>query len=118
MGSTPGWRPSPGSDQAALGYVGGVPLVRVNELDFYVEERGDGSPILLVPGTACPIPVWGNLPEELSKTHRVIAYERRGFNQTGGRSAGHQREHARDAAGLLRALNAVPAWVVGWSGGG
>src|SRR5436309_2030176 len=93
-------------------------LVRVNDLDLYVEERGDGPPILLVPGTACSIPVWGDLPEELSKTHRVIAYERRGFNRTGGRPAGHQREHAHDAAGLLRALDAVPASVLGWSGGG
>ena len=95
-------------------------LVRVNDLDLYVEERGDGPPILLVPGTACPIPVWGDLPEELSKSHRVIAYERRGFNRTGGRPAGHQREHAYDAAGLLRALDAVPAWVqadaAGWEG--
>src|SRR2546426_2182743 len=93
-------------------------VARVNDLEVYFEDRGDGPPVLLVPGTGCPVEMWGALPAELSKDHRVIAYERRGFNRTGGRPAGHQREHATDAAGLLRALDARPAAAVGWSGGG
>jgi pimeloyl-ACP methyl ester carboxylesterase len=93
-------------------------VARVNDLEIYFEDRGDGPPVLLVPGTGCPVEMWGELPAELSKDHRVIDYERRGFNRTGGRPAGHQREHARDAAALLQALDARPASVVGWSGGG
>jgi pimeloyl-ACP methyl ester carboxylesterase len=93
-------------------------VARVNDREIYFEERGDGPPVLLVPGTGCPVDMWGELPAELSKDHRVIAYERRGFNRTGGSPAANQREHAGDAAGLLRALAAGPASVVGWSGGG
>jgi pimeloyl-ACP methyl ester carboxylesterase len=48
----------------------------------------------------------------------VIAYDRRGFGRSPGPPATGIRDHVDDAAELLRALDAAPATVVGWSGGG
>src|SRR2546421_11841628 len=93
-------------------------VARVNDLEVYFEESGDGPPVLLVPGTGCPVEMWGELPAELSKDYRVIAYERRGFNRTGGRPAGHQREHAGDAAGVRRAPGPGGGVGGGLGGGG
>src|SRR5918995_2178211 len=55
---------------------------------------------------------------ELAKPRRVILYERRGFNRSAARPARHMRQHAADAAALLTHLEAEPATVLGWSGGG
>jgi pimeloyl-ACP methyl ester carboxylesterase len=68
-------------------------VARVNDLEIYFDDRGDGPPVL-VPRTGCPVEMWGELCPLSSHDYRVIAYERRGFNRTGGRPAGRQREHA------------------------
>lgn len=52
------------------------------------------------------------------KTRRVILYERRGFNRSAASPARHMRQHAADAAALLTHLEAEPATILGWSGGG
>ena len=51
-------------------------------------------------------------------SHRVIAYDRRGFARSSAAPRGVLADQARDAAELLEALGASPATVVGWSAGG
>jgi pimeloyl-ACP methyl ester carboxylesterase len=90
--------------------VGGAPL-------FY-RESGAGSPILFVHGMGGDADVWGEAFELLSRDHRVIAYDRRGFTRSRQAPVADVSRHREDAAELLRALGAAPATVVGWSSGG
>jgi pimeloyl-ACP methyl ester carboxylesterase len=48
----------------------------------------------------------------------VIAYERRGFSAAVPLEAEDMRVHAEDARSILKRADAIPADVVGWSGGG
>src|SRR4029077_13857461 len=45
-------------------------------------------------------------------------YDRRGFGRSPGPPVKNMREHVADAAALLEELDATPATVLGWSGGG
>lgn len=62
--------------------------------------------------------MWGEVPDLLSTTHRVIAYDRRGFTRSTHEPVRNASRHTEDAAALLRAIDAAPATVVGWSSGG
>jgi 3-oxoadipate enol-lactonase len=89
----------------------------VNGAELHYEEKGSGPPLLLMHGTGAYADLWTPVLDGLARSWRVISYDRRGF----GRSSGPRprlADHARDAAALLTALDASPATVVGWSGGG
>jgi 3-oxoadipate enol-lactonase len=90
-------------------------VAMVNGHQLSCREHGAGPAVLLVHGTAAA--VWGDLPERLSG-FRVIDYDRRGFGASAGEPGASLSQHADDAAGLLVALAASPAVVVGWSIGG
>jgi pimeloyl-ACP methyl ester carboxylesterase len=62
--------------------------------------------------------MWGSAAALLAAGHRVISYDRRGYSRSPSHPSGDHNQHADDAAALLRALDAVPATVVGWSTGG
>jgi pimeloyl-ACP methyl ester carboxylesterase len=87
-------------------------------VDLSYTDLGSGDPLLLVHGTGAYSAIWGETPGLLAGSHRVIAYDRRGFGASQGERARHPHQHAQDAAALLEHLGAVPAVVVGWSGGG
>jgi len=95
-----------------------MPRVSVNGADLYFEERGSGPPVLLIHGLAADADVWGASLDQLAQDHRVLAYDRRGYTRSGQVPRGDFRRDGEDAAALLRALDAVPATVVGWSSGG
>jgi 3-oxoadipate enol-lactonase len=86
--------------------------------ELYREVEGSGAAILLVHGNGANTRIWGRSADDLAATHRVIAYDRRGFGRSPGPLARSFRDHVADAAALLRELDAVPATVLGWSGGG
>ncbi len=90
----------------------------VNGAVLHYEERGSGPPLLLVHGTGAYADIWSPVLDGLARAYRVIAYDRRGFARSSRAPRGGLAEHARDAAALLNALDASPATVVGWSGGG
>jgi len=87
-------------------------------MGLYREVEGSGAPILLIHGNGANIRIWGRSVDDLAATHRVIAYDRRGFGRSPGPPAKEMREHVADAAALLRELETGPASVLGWSGGG
>jgi pimeloyl-ACP methyl ester carboxylesterase len=98
-----------------------MPEVRANGIRLYFEEHGGGTPILGIHGTASSVFVmWADAIGPLSRLGRVIAYDRRGC----GRSERPEplqitrEQDADDAAGLLGALGAEPAVVIGRSYGG
>lgn len=90
-------------------------------MDLVSRSEGEGSPILLIHGGGEDLEMLGPLTEAIAAHgFRVIAYNRRG---TGGSTRenwpdGGVPQHADDAAALLRALNAAPATVFGFSSGG
>jgi 3-oxoadipate enol-lactonase len=97
-----------------------LPRVRVNDVELYYEEHGSGEPLLLIPPTGWPGSVWQlGMEQRLSPHYRVIIYDQRGI----GRSDKPDQEYTarqlgEDALGLLRAMGAEPAHVLGFSVGG
>ena len=90
----------------------------IDGVDLHYTELGAGDPMLLIHGTGAYSAIWGEVPALLAASHRVIVYDRRGFGQSQGKRAANAHRHALDAAALLEHLDAAPAVVVGWSGGG
>ena len=88
---------------------------------FAVDVRGAGPPALVIHGGAEDAAMLAPLAERLAADgHRVITYDRRGTGGS-GRDAwpgSGARQHADDAAALLRALHAEGAEVLGLSSGG
>jgi pimeloyl-ACP methyl ester carboxylesterase len=98
-----------------------MPLINVRGIDFFYREAGEGAPLLLIHGGGGDADVWSSVFEILARDHRVIAYDRRGHTRSKAAfppPAEYYSTHGDDAAGLLQALGAAPATVVGWSGGG
>jgi pimeloyl-ACP methyl ester carboxylesterase len=90
----------------------------MNQPELRYTERGEGEPVLLIPGTGFVVAAWGGFGESLAARRRVVAYERRGFSDASPDPAESIRVHADDARSILERAQAVPADVVGWSGGG
>jgi pimeloyl-ACP methyl ester carboxylesterase len=98
-----------------------MPHARVNGVRLYYEERGSGTPIVGVHGAGSSAVFWEGALDRLSELGRAIIYDRRGSNRS-DRPDPYEvtsvREHADDALGLMRALDAEPAALIGRSYGG
>jgi pimeloyl-ACP methyl ester carboxylesterase len=90
----------------------------VTATELFHREEGSGSPILMIHGMGGDADVWGDAFGMLAEERRVIAYDRRGFTRSRQEPVADLDRHADDAAELMRALDAAPATVVGWSSGG
>lgn len=96
-----------------------MPHQRVNGIQLYYEEHGEGFPLVLINGLAFPMDLWFMQIRELSRRFRVIAMDNRGI----GRSGKPDEEYtiplmASDTAELLKALGIEKAHVAGLSMGG
>lgn len=103
----------------------GIPGVRDDRLalrdggEIHYREAGQGTPILLIHGTGGDSGVWFGSFARLAETHRVIAYDRRGFgSSTPLKAGGYLDVQADDAAALIAERGLAPATVVGHSWGG
>ena len=92
-------------------------IIKVRGIDFYYEEKGEGLPILLIPPSGSTASTWGAFFGDLAGVGRVIAYDRRGYSRSGGKTVRSASEHTADAAAILEALEASPAVAVGTSAG-
>jgi pimeloyl-ACP methyl ester carboxylesterase len=93
-----------------------APSVEGAGVALNVVERGSGPAVLLVHGIASDAQALAPVAEALSAQARVIAYDRRGYGDSGAPEPYHGttvEEQAEDAAALLRALDAGPALVCG-----
>lgn len=90
----------------------------VDGAELHYDDIGAGSAILLIHGNGATAAQWGETVEALAASHRVITYDRRGFGRSIHPPVKDFRRHTDDAAALLDELDAGPATVVGWSGGG
>ena len=94
--------------------------IAVNGVSLYYEEHGAGEPILCIHGTGSSAAFWIDATRELATHGRTIAYDRRGFARSERPEplVTDVHQHADDAAGLIDALGAAPAIVIGRSYGG
>jgi pimeloyl-ACP methyl ester carboxylesterase len=96
-----------------------MPKSRVNGVVIHWEVQGDhGDPLVLVHGSWGDHRVWAPVVPALSRSFRVLTYDRRGHTRS-ERPAGQGsvREDAADLAALLAELRLSPAHVVGNSFG-
>ncbi|MEV5299639.1 alpha/beta fold hydrolase [Amycolatopsis methanolica] len=80
------------------------------------QERGDGPPLLLLPGGAGHADIFDGLAAHLADHYRVVARSSRlvSARQNGDQ---HPRVYAEDALGLIDALFDEPPAVFGFSAG-
>ncbi|HWQ28060.1 MAG TPA: alpha/beta fold hydrolase [Dehalococcoidia bacterium] len=96
-----------------------MPVVRVNGVDLYYEERGTGDPLLLIQGFGGNVVAWGPLIPAMAEHFRVIAFDNRDAGRSSQASAPYTiADMAGDAAGLLETLGISSAHVLGASMGG
>jgi non-heme chloroperoxidase len=88
----------------------GVPL--------YFEDRGDGPPIVLVPGWTITTRFWERQVADLARDHRVVTLDLRGAGNSGKTPDGHSlATYATDLDELLRHLDLRDVTLVGWAMG-
>ena len=109
------------SAEVGTGSFSTVAEASINGVSLYYEEHGTGNPMLCIHGTGGSALLWGDAAAELARRGRVIIYDRRGCTRS-ERPDPYDittvGQHADDAAGLLEALEAIPAVVIGRSYGG
>jgi pimeloyl-ACP methyl ester carboxylesterase len=93
-----------------------MPSVAVNGVEVWYSDEGRGDAVLVVHGGGSHGRIWAKDLTSLASTHRVIAYNRRGFPGSGPAVA-DWKVHADDAAALITSLDVAPVAVVGHSAG-
>jgi pimeloyl-ACP methyl ester carboxylesterase len=82
----------------------------------YTEHGAGPSTVVIVHGVASDSLAWEGFAGELADVARVIAYDRRGYGQSGAPEpygATTVEEQSEDAAAVISELSAAPALVVG-----
>jgi pimeloyl-ACP methyl ester carboxylesterase len=98
-----------------------MPLARVNGIQLYYEELGNGPPLVLVHGFSCGVRSWDPQIQAFSDTRRVIAYDVRGFGMSDAPERPEDYSQAlsvADLAALLEHLRTERAAIGGLSMGG
>lgn len=94
-------------------------IADVNGLRMYYELRGDGPPLVLIPGLGAPVKHFMPLADALAAHFRVLAFDNRGAGGTDKPDEPYSIEMmADDTIGLLAELGITKAHVAGISMGG
>jgi pimeloyl-ACP methyl ester carboxylesterase len=96
-----------------------MPTDKINDVTIYWELSGqEGEPLVLVHGSWGDHHNWDNVVSELSKTFRVLTYDRRGHSASERKKVqGYMSEDVSDLIDLVEHLGLVPAHMAGNSGG-
>ncbi|WP_296950747.1 alpha/beta fold hydrolase [uncultured Massilia sp.] len=91
-----------------------------NPTELYYYEQGQGQPVVLIHGWPLSHRMWESQITALSEAgYRVIAYDRRGFGQSGRPTAGYDYDtFAADLHDLMTQLDLRDAVLAGFSMGG
>lgn len=96
-----------------------MPITRVNGVALYYELSGSGESLVLVHGSWDDASSWRRVVPALSRSHRVLVYDRRGHTRSEcSEGPGSLGEDAADLAALLETLALAPAHVAASSLGG
>ncbi|MGI4831777.1 MAG: alpha/beta fold hydrolase, partial [Janthinobacterium lividum] len=90
------------------------------EIELYYEDRGTGTPVVLVHGWPLNGASWERQTRALlAAGYRVITYDRRGFGRSSAPSEGYDyNTMATDTYKLIESLDLQNAALVGFSMGG
>ncbi len=97
-----------------------MPTLVVNGANILYEEMGEGTPIILTPGSRYDMNAVRGLAEQLASEYRVIIYDRRNCGASDVIISGDLSEQeiwAEDVYEILHQLQATPAYVGGGSAG-
>ena len=80
-----------------------MPFARLDDIDFYYEQRGEGPRLLFINGTGGDLRMKPNFVDgPLSDSFETLAYDQRGLGQTGKPDRPYSMaDYADDAARLL-----------------
>ena len=96
-----------------------MPVVSVGDADIYYEEKGNGPPLMLVPGLAGTGSFFMSQLPDFSRDFRTIIHDHRGAGRsTHSRITYSIEQMADDTLRLMDALGVGAAHVVGHSTGG
>ena len=96
-----------------------MPIAALDDVELHYEERGQGTPLLLIAGIPAVATDWAALAEPLSRSRRVIAFDNRGSGRSSVTEGPYTtRGLAADAVALLDGLDIDRADVFGMSLGG
>lgn len=87
-------------------------------VELYYEERGEGQPLIFIPGWTFTTEVFEKQLEYFSKNYRVIAYDPRSHGRSTVTHTGNDYiTHGEDLAALIAALDLKDVILAGWSFG-
>jgi aminoacrylate hydrolase len=96
-----------------------MPTVSIGDADIYHEEKGDGAPLMLVPGLAGTGAFFMSQVPDFSRDFRTIVHDHRGAGRsTHSRIRYSVEQMADDTLRLMDALGVDAAHFVGHSTGG
>ncbi len=89
-----------------------------NDLSVHYESRGDGRPLIFIPGWTMTVESFSKNLEPLSERYRTIAYDPRSQGQSSSLQSGnHYTQHGQDLADFIRELGLRDVVLLGWSTG-
>ncbi|WP_102028499.1 2-succinyl-6-hydroxy-2,4-cyclohexadiene-1-carboxylate synthase [Salirhabdus sp. Marseille-P4669] len=93
-------------------------FVKVNNNDYWTEQAGKGSPLLLLHGFTGTSHTWDACKEEWAKHFHVLSIDLPGHGKTEVHTPYTMESVCRDIASILTALGLDKAHVLGYSMGG
>lgn len=95
-----------------------MPYATNGGVRLYWDEKGTGSPVLLVMGAAYSSRMWYPVIDALAEQHRVIWFDNRGIGQSQASKTGSIEDMAADGVAVLDAAGVDVAHIYGVSLGG
>jgi pimeloyl-ACP methyl ester carboxylesterase len=94
-------------------------FAEINGVKLHYQEKGEGTPLVLIHGYTSLHYTWNDVFEPLSKKFRVIAVDLKGFGFSDKPDGDYtRREQAKLVRGLLDHLKIEKTWLAGSSMGG
>lgn len=91
----------------------------LSDVRCYYESRGDGEPLLLIPGLGCTAETWNPILPQLARHFSLITFDNRGMGRSiAAKPARNLKHFASDIVELLDELQLDSAHVLGLSLGG
>jgi pimeloyl-ACP methyl ester carboxylesterase len=94
-------------------------FIDVDGVRIHYQEKGEGTPLILLHGFTSSTYSWKDVFDPLSRTYRVIAVDLKGFGFSGKPDGDYTRRgQALMVVSLLNQLKIEEAWIAGSSMGG
>ncbi len=105
--------------RASVPYSESSHFVEIDGVRIHYQEKGAGTPLVLIHGFTSSTYTWKDVFEPLSRTFRVVAVDLKGFGFSGKPDGDYtRRAQAQLVVHLLDNLKIEKAWLVGNSMGG